>query len=90
MEPKGLRSHVGSPPTPGPWVLTWLMASTVSDPSWAGELVKSVGPFCLQPFPSFSRPFGCEARPGALTGKVSTGGGGSLLLSVVKAKRTFL
>lgn len=66
------------------------MTSVATDPSWK-ELVKSVGPLSyLQPCLLFSRSFGCEARPGALTGKISVGAGGSLLLSAVEAKHTFL
>lgn len=58
-------------------------------PSQAGRTVggKCVNSTIFSPASLFSRSLGCEARPGTLTGEISTGGGGSLPLSVVEGER---
>lgn len=59
------------------------------------KLGRAVGGKCVNSVlssavPLYSQGLGCEARPRALAGKISVGGGGSLLLSVVKAERPSL
>lgn len=63
------------------------------DQRWAlSQAGRTVGGKCVNstifsPASLFSRSLGCEARPGTLTGEISTGGGGSLPLSVVEGER---
>jgi hypothetical protein len=66
----------GSPLASRTLVLRWLMIST-DHYSKLGGMVgeKCVNYLLFTPAPLFSRSSDCEARPGALTGKISTGGG---------------
>lgn len=86
--PQALPSTLGS--LLGSLVLTWLMTSTAPDPAGKKSDEKCGTSLLSSALPLFSRSFVCEARPGTLTGKISTGDGGSLLLPVVKATHTFL